>query len=74
MKSRKPSDVIPSIVTKDGRHGWIALDLGNIILHLFLQTQRDYYDLEMLWTVGPLFDDLCNMKDPEIIQLLNTLK
>jgi ribosomal silencing factor RsfS len=74
MKHLKPTDVIPSIVSKDGQQGWIALDLGNIILHLFLQTQRDFYDLEMLWTVGPMFDDLYNLKDTEIIQLLNMIK
>lgn len=74
MKDLKKSDILPTIVSRTGVQGWIALDLGNIVLHLFLQQQRDYYDLEMLWTVGRIFDDLCNTQDPEIIQLLNLLK
>jgi ribosomal silencing factor RsfS len=73
MKNLKKTDVIPAIIAKNGNQGWIALDLGNIILHLFLQNQRDHYDLEMLWTVGPVFDDLCNTKDPELIQMLNMI-
>ena len=34
-----------------------AMDLANIVLHLLTQEQREYYDLETLWTVGPDFDD-----------------
>jgi len=73
MKNLKRRDIIPAAVKNHGQ-GWIALDLGNIILHLFLQRQRDHFDLEVLWTVGPLYDDLYNSQDPEIIQLLNLLK
>jgi ribosome-associated protein len=28
---------------------WIAIDYGGIIVHLFDQEHRDYYDLEGLW-------------------------
>ena len=31
--------------------------MSNIVLHLLVQEKREYYDLEMLWTVGPDFDD-----------------
>lgn len=41
--------------TKD----WYALDLGNIILHIFTPATRELYDLETLWTVGPKFDPKC---------------
>jgi len=74
MKNRKRTDVIPKIISEDVKQGWIGLDLGNIILHVFQQKQRDYFDLELLWTVGPMFDDLSNIEDPEIIQLLNMMK
>jgi ribosomal silencing factor RsfS len=74
MKSLKKTDALPRIITDSGTQGWIALDLGNIVLHLFLQAQRDHFDLEMLWTVGAVFDDLCNTKDSDIIQLLNMIK
>jgi ribosome-associated protein len=32
--------------------GWILVDLGNIIVHLFSPDRRDYYRLEDLWSKG----------------------
>ena len=37
----------------DADSKWLALDLGNIALHLFLAETRELYDLESLWGVGP---------------------
>ena len=28
---------------------WIVLDYGNVVIHLFDEETRDYYDLESLW-------------------------
>lgn len=28
---------------------WILLDLGSVIVHVFTDTERDFYDLERLW-------------------------
>jgi ribosome-associated protein len=40
--------------TKEGRSegGWLVLDIGDIVVHLFSPDQRDYYDLEQLWSHG----------------------
>jgi len=73
-KERKRTDKLPYFDKTINHEGWIALDLGNIILQIFLPEIRDYYDLETLWTVGPVFDDLTNAKDPEIVQLLNAIE
>lgn len=37
---------------------WIAMDLGNIALHIMSSEMREYYDLESLWTVGAEFDEI----------------
>jgi ribosome-associated protein len=29
--------------------GWIVLDYGSVICHVFRQTAREYYDLDGLW-------------------------
>jgi ribosome-associated protein len=32
---------------------WIALDYGDVIVHVFDESARDYYDLEHLWSAAP---------------------
>lgn len=32
--------------------GWMLVDFGDIILHVFSPAQREYYRLEELWTEG----------------------
>ena len=57
-RKRLPEDVVPKREGElDTNTGWTALDMSNIVLHLLVQEKREYYDLEMLWTVGPDFDD-----------------
>ena len=32
---------------------WVALDYGDVIVHVFDESTRDYYDLEHLWNAAP---------------------
>lgn len=45
----------------DGKNGgeWILLDLGNIIVHVMLESVRSFYTLEKLWNNGKViyFDE-----------------
>ena len=34
------------------RDGWVIVDYGDIVVHLFSPDQRDYYNLEELWRDG----------------------
>lgn len=34
--------------------GWMLLDYGEIILHIFSPQRRDYYRLEELWSQGKI--------------------
>jgi ribosome-associated protein len=34
---------------------WIALDYGDVIVHVFDEAAREYYDLEHLWNAAPTF-------------------
>ncbi len=36
----------------DPRDGWVVVDYGDVVVHLFSPDQRDYYDLEELWQDG----------------------
>ncbi len=36
--------------------GWIVLDFLNVVVHIFDQTNRDYYDIEMIWGGSPKID------------------
>lgn len=34
--------------------GWMVVDLGDIVLHIFSPDQREYYQLEKLWDRGKI--------------------
>jgi ribosome-associated protein len=42
------------LATEGGREGgWILLDYGDFIVHIFAEEQRRFYDLERLWSDAP---------------------
>lgn len=40
---------IPFSMEGTAESGWILLDYGDIVVHIFSDHQREYYDLEGLW-------------------------
>jgi len=36
----------------EAREGWVVVDYGDVVVHLFSPDQRDFYDLEDLWQDG----------------------
>jgi ribosome-associated protein len=35
---------------------WILLDYDDVIVHVFLESVRNFYDLERLWSEAPRMD------------------
>ncbi|XP_068242511.1 uncharacterized protein [Palaemon carinicauda] len=61
-----------SCIMEGKNTGWVALDMGNIALHLMDPELREDYDLETLWTVGAEFDDQCQKeKESDPLDLIN---
>lgn len=62
---RHPTDSIPKIEGKDCKQ-WMAMDLGNIALHIFSKQSREIYSLETLWTLGDEYEK--RTKKPELAE------
>jgi len=45
----KRDGVSPSHIEGAADSGWVLLDLGDVIVHIFSPSQRDYYQLDDLW-------------------------
>ena len=47
-----------SPISVEGRDdfGWVLMDYGDFVVHVFLGDRRSYYDLERLWADAPKLD------------------
>jgi ribosome-associated protein len=46
-------DLKPLRIEGLGEGQWVAMDYGDVIVHIFDEEARDYYDLEHLWNAAP---------------------
>jgi ribosome-associated protein len=49
---KKSFQVTPLHIEGKPGTGWVLMDYGDIIIHLFSEEMRKYYDLEGLWKDG----------------------
>lgn len=59
VHKRKKSAKDDHLIISGVDNYWSAMDLGNIVLHLFYGDAREFYDIESLWTLGPDADPKC---------------
>ncbi len=52
QETRQTLDVKPLRIEGDANSGWVLMDYGSVIVHLFTPAMRAYYDLEGLWRGG----------------------
>jgi ribosome-associated protein len=45
---------MPGRIEGKPQDGWILVDFGDVILHLFSPDRRNYYRLEELWSQGKI--------------------
>lgn len=50
----KKEAVVPHHREGNANSGWMLLDLGDIIVHIFSPFEREYYQLEQLWSKAPI--------------------
>jgi ribosome-associated protein len=43
----------PQRVEGAATSGWIVLDFGDVLVHIFSEDQREFYRLEDLWAEAP---------------------
>ncbi len=49
-KVKKEAGVIPLNVEGVPSSGWVLVDYGSVIVHIFAPSLREYYSLEKLWS------------------------
>ena len=56
IEEQLQKDGIEPVAVEGRATGWILLDYGEVMVHLFTAEAREYYNLERLWTDGSQVD------------------
>lgn len=47
---KEETNKLASSVDGTAESGWVVMDFGDVVVHMFLEEKRQYYDLEGLWS------------------------
>lgn len=47
---KEESGKLPYSVDGTSESGWVVMDFSDVVVHMFLEEKRQYYDLEGLWS------------------------
>ena len=53
QKTLKERGIAPYGIEGEQEGQWVLLDYGDVIIHIFYQPIREFYDLEGLWVEAP---------------------
>jgi len=57
FKLKKEKDIRPRSIEGHKAGGWVLLDYGTVIVHVFTQEAREFYALERLWNDAAVIEN-----------------
>jgi len=56
QENLKTADILPLGVEGEAAGQWVLMDYDDVVIHIFLDPVRTFYDLERLWSEAPRMD------------------
>ncbi len=50
LQVKKKLKVLPLLIEGEDSSGWMLIDYGGVVVHIFSPAMREYYQLERLWS------------------------
>lgn len=66
LEEKLKAEGVPPIRVEGYRsRSWVLLDYGGVVVHVFTQEAREFYDLDRLWSDGERIDMAFDQRDGE---------
>ncbi len=56
QENLKTADILPLGIEGEAAGQWVLMDYDDVVIHIFLDPVRTFYDLERLWSEAPRMD------------------